>query len=118
MPAKQCVRSHNSCDLAQLLTAQSVRPRRESAPVVIGQLKASAPQLAAKNAILFEEIAKDVPLLAIKPAGQHGEQQLERGGIDHEPGVYTTGRDPCLIPADPEVGHYGIARAIQFHVRR
>jgi hypothetical protein len=41
--------------------------------------------LAAKNAILLEEIAKDVPLLATKPAGQHGEQQLERGGIDHEP---------------------------------
>jgi hypothetical protein len=33
----------------------------------------------------LREIAKDVPLLAIKPASQHGEQQLERGGIDHEP---------------------------------
>ena len=37
---------------------------------LIGQLEASAPQLAPQEAILFDQIAEHLSLLAIQPAGQ------------------------------------------------
>jgi hypothetical protein len=43
--------------------AQRIRSHGESAPIVIGQLQASTPQLAAKHTILFEQIMKDFSLL-------------------------------------------------------
>ena len=40
-----------------------MRAYGESAPIVVGQLQASAPQLAAKHTILFEQITKDISFL-------------------------------------------------------
>ena len=88
MPAKQRVRSHDGRDLPQPSTAQPIRAHGESAPIVVGQLQASAPQLAAKHTILFEQITKDISLLAVQPPGEEREQQLERGDVDHGGSLY------------------------------
>ena len=69
MPAQQRVRSHDGRDLPQLSTAKPIRSHGESAPIIIGQLQASTPQLVAKNTILFEQITKDVSLLVVQLAG-------------------------------------------------
>ena len=60
----------------------------QSTPIAIGQLQASAPQLAAKHTILFEQILKDISLLTVQPPREDGEHQLERGDIDHGPSLY------------------------------
>ena len=77
MPAKQRVRRHDGRDLPQSSTAQPIRAYGESAPIVVRQQQASALQLAAKHPILFEQISKDISLLAVEPPGQEREQQLE-----------------------------------------
>ena len=77
MPPKQRVRSHDRRDLLQPSAAQPIRSHSESAPIGIGQLQASTPQLTAKHTILFEQIPKDVSLLSIQPSGEEREQQLE-----------------------------------------
>ena len=74
MPAKQRFRRHDSRDLPQLSTAKPIRSHGESAPIIIGQLQASTPQLVANNTILFEQITKDVSLLVVQPPGEEREQ--------------------------------------------
>jgi hypothetical protein len=54
MPAQQRVRGHHGRELPQPSTAQSIRAHGESAPIVVGQLQASTPQLAPKHTILVE----------------------------------------------------------------
>jgi hypothetical protein len=54
--------------------AQRMRAYGESAPIVVGQLQVSAPQLAAKHRILFEQISKDISLLAVPPPCEEREQ--------------------------------------------
>ena len=81
MPAKQRVRSHDGRDLLQPSAAKPIRSHGESAPIGIGQLQASTPQLTAKHTILFKQITKDFSLLAVQPGGEEREQQLESGGV-------------------------------------
>ena len=88
MPAKQRVRSHDGRDLLQPSTAQPIRPHSEPAPIVIGQLQASTPQLAAKHTILFEQVTECVSLLAVQPPSEESEQHSECGGIDHGRSLY------------------------------
>ena len=59
----------------------------ESAPIVVGQLHAAS-QLAAKHTIFREQIPNDIPLLAVEPAGQKCEQQLEAGSVEHRGSLY------------------------------
>jgi hypothetical protein len=75
-----------------------IRARGESAPIVIGQLQASPPQLAAKHAILFEQITKGVSLLAVQPLREESEEQSERGRIDHGRNLYHDRRSPRRRP--------------------
>ena len=105
MPAKQRVRRHDGRDLPQPSTAQPIRAHGESAPIVVGQLQASAPQLAAKHTILFKQITKDISFLAIQPPGEEREQQLERGDVDHGRSLY---HGPQILPSpvDPVMGHF------------
>ena len=70
-------------DLGQPLKAYAVRPYSKRAPVVIGQLQASALQLAPQDTILFNEITEDLPLSAVQTAREDGEHQLEGRGFDH-----------------------------------
>ena len=88
MPAQQRVRSHDGRDLPQPSTPQPVRSYGESAPIVIGQLQTSTPQLAAKHPIFFEQITKDLSLLAVQPPDEEREHQLESGGVDHRRSLY------------------------------
>ena len=70
------------------LEYQAVRPPGQPAPVVIGQLQASAAQLAAQDTILLNEIAEHFSLPAVQPPGEEGEQQLERRGVNHGGNLY------------------------------
>jgi hypothetical protein len=58
MPAQERIRGDDRGDFAHLLTAQAVRAHGQPAPVVIGQLHASALRLPAQDTILFNEIAE------------------------------------------------------------
>ena len=88
MPAQQRVRSHDGRDLPQPSTPQPIRSHGESAPIVIGQLQTSTPQLAAKHPIFFEQITKALSLLAVQPPDEEREHQLESGGVDHRRSLY------------------------------
>ncbi len=84
----RCQRSSVSGVTTVAISRSRLRPNRyartgESAPIVVDQVQASVPQLAAKHAILFEQIANDISLLTIQPPGEEREQQLERGDVDH-----------------------------------
>jgi hypothetical protein len=74
--------------IAQPLTAQTVRSHGQPAPVVIGQLQASAAQLPAQDAILFNEIVEYFSLLAVQPPDNDGFMPFR--------------------PSIQRVGHYGI----------
>src|SRR5687767_9459315 len=100
MPPKQRVRSYDGRDRPQPCTAQLIRVHSESAPIFVGQLHASPPQLVAKHTILFEQIPKDIPLLAVQPAGQKCEQQLERGGVEHGGSLY---HGPQIVRPSPSI---------------
>jgi hypothetical protein len=79
----------------------------ESAPIFVGQLHASPPQLVAKHTILFEQIPKDIPLLAVQPAGQKCEQQLERGGVEHGGSLY---HGPQIVRPSPSIQSWDTTR--------
>jgi hypothetical protein len=74
--------------LVAIPLAQTIRAHGKSAAIVVGQLQASAPQLAAKHTILVEQITKDILLLVIQPPGKEREQQLKRGDVDHGRSLY------------------------------
>ena len=106
MPPKQRVRSHDGRELPQPSTAQPIRAHSKSTPIVIGQPQASTPQLAAKHTILFEQIPKDISLLAVQPPYEEREQQMERGGGDHDPESISRAASPASC-IDPGMGHFG-----------
>ena len=105
MPAQQRVRSHDGRDLPQPSTAQPIRSHGESAPIVIGQLQASTPQLVAKNTILFEQITKGFSLLAFQPPGEEREEQLESGGVKHGRSLY---HGPQIVRRRPSIQSWDI----------
>jgi hypothetical protein len=110
MPAKQRVRSYDGRDRPQPCTAQLMRVHGESPPIAVGQLQASALQLAAKHTTLFEQITKDISFLAINPPGEEREHQPESGDVDHGRSLYH--RSASLPwPIDPVVGHYAVSPA-------
>ena len=110
MPTKPRVRSHDGRDLPQPATAQPIRSDGESAPIVIRQLQAPTPQLAAKNTILFEPITKDFSLLAVQPAGEEREQQLESGGVEHGRGLY---HGPQIEDRRPSIQSWDITGSLE-----
>jgi hypothetical protein len=67
-----------------VLTLVVVKP----APVVFGQLQASALELPAQDTVLLNEIVEYGSVLAVQPAGEDGEQQLERRSVNHGGNLY------------------------------
>jgi hypothetical protein len=107
VPAEQGVGRDNRGHLTQPATAYAVCACRESPPVIIGQLQASAVQLAAQDAVFFEEIAKSLVLLAVQPTREHKEEQMESGGIDYHDPEYMTGRTFMPVVHRSTGGTYG-----------
>ena len=64
---------------------------RQPSPVSIAEPKPLLTQLAAKDAVLLHQIRDRLPLVAIQPAGEDGEQDVEGRRVDH-PGVYNYNR--------------------------
>jgi hypothetical protein len=66
---------------------------------------ASAPQLRAQDAVLFNEIAEYVSILAVQPPGEQGEQRREHRVL-FTAGVYIT--DPDLMPFSLSIQRWDI----------
>jgi hypothetical protein len=74
------------------LTIQPVRVPGQPPPIVICQAQALSAGLAPKQAVLFDQIRKRLPLPAIQPTGQGSQQQLQGRHVDHG-GIYITDGD-------------------------
>ena len=88
VPAQERIGGDDRGDIAQLPTAQTMRPHGQPARVDIGQLQASTPQLPTQDTILCNETAEYFSLLAIQPPGEDGEKQLQRRGVHHGGNLY------------------------------
>lgn len=64
-------------------SAQSVCPSCESAPVIVGQAKASPTQLTPQHPILLHQIREGIALPTIQPAGKNEKEQLKGRRVDH-----------------------------------
>jgi hypothetical protein len=106
VPPKQGVRRRNRGDLPQDRTADSVRSGSQPTAILVRETQPTPTNLMPQKPVLLDQIRDGLPFLAIQPAGQHTEYDLQRNGIDHWPeltsssGVNDIGRD---------VEHYGVA---------
>ncbi|MEM7205014.1 MAG: hypothetical protein AAF628_32470 [Planctomycetota bacterium] len=76
---------HNTA-IAEMLgvTEGSVRYHlRRPAALVIGEPKSPAAELLAQNTVLLDQVGGHLCLLAVHPAGEDREEELERVGIGH-----------------------------------
>ena len=60
--------------------------------LVIGESEASATELFLQDAILFDEILDDLGLVAVDPAGERGEEQLQWKETGHDADIVLVGR--------------------------
>jgi hypothetical protein len=72
MRVQERLRRRDTGDRPQASTAHPVRPRSQSAAIVVGETQSTAPKLAPQEPILFNQVRDRLPLTAIQPAGQHG----------------------------------------------
>jgi hypothetical protein len=84
------------------------RPHGESAPIVIGQLQASTPQLAAKSTILFEQITKDFSLLRSSQPVRSESSNWSAEASVHGRSLYHGPQIVRPSAVDPVMGHYGL----------
>ena len=84
MPAEQRVRGDDGGDLAQGVTAQPIRPRSQSPPIVISQPQTPPTQLPAQEAVFFDQVGDRLPFAALEPTREDQQQHLDGRGGDHE----------------------------------
>jgi hypothetical protein len=107
VPPKQGVRRRNRGDLPQDRTADSVRSGSQPTAILVRETQPTPTKLTPQKPVLFDQVHDGLPFLAIQPAGQHTEHDLQRNGVDHWPeltssaGVNDIGRD---------VEHYGLGK--------
>jgi hypothetical protein len=83
MPPQNRVWCHDGGNLTQDLPSQLVPAYRQATPVGIRELEPLLTQLASQDAVLLHQIRERLPLLAIQPAGEDGEHQVESRRVDH-----------------------------------
>jgi hypothetical protein len=84
MPPQDRAWCHDGGDLLQDLSSQPVLADRQASPVGISEPDPLLTQLASKDAVLLHQIRERLPLLAIQPAGEDGEQHVESRRVDHD----------------------------------
>src|SRR5882672_9392532 len=92
MPAKQRVRRDKGCNLPQGPPAEAMSSSGQSPPVVIGQSQASATEVAAKQAVLFPQVAENLSFASVEPTGEDEQQKLEGRDVDHSPSLFRVNR--------------------------
>ena len=78
MPAENRVRRHESRHLREHATTKPVSQLTQPSPLAVVEAEALAREPGLQNAILFAQERDDVGLLAMEPAAQRRDQQLER----------------------------------------
>ena len=78
MPAQNRVRRHDRRDARQQPAAQAMAQFGEASSFVVIQTQSPSLEPRLQHAILFAQERDDVLLLALKPATQHGDQELKR----------------------------------------
>ncbi len=95
VPSQERVRGDDCRHVAQRCSTQPVRPYGESPPVAVCQPQATAADLPAQEAILFNELGHCLPFPAIEPASDSEEQQLKNRDVDHERELISRTRQRC-----------------------
>ena len=70
-------------DSMEQSTAEHLALGGQPAALVIGESQAPTSELFPEHAVLLDEVSDDVCLFAVHPAGEGGEEELEREGIGH-----------------------------------
>ena len=83
MPPQDRVRCDDARDLTQDPPTQPIPTDRQPASIVIGELEPLSTQLASEDPIFFQQIRDRLAFLAIHPASQDGQHDLESGRVDH-----------------------------------
>jgi hypothetical protein len=72
--------------------AQALSSGGQSPPVVIGQPKASATELAAKEAVLIHQVGENLSFASVEPTGEDEQQKLEGREVDHGASLFRANR--------------------------
>jgi len=70
----------------QQSAAEQLAPNGEPAALVVGETKPANAELLAEHAVLLDEVGDDLGLLAVHPAGEGCEQEVEREEAGHREG--------------------------------
>jgi hypothetical protein len=77
MPAEDRVRRDKSRDVAKCGSADLMSEHRQPPPLIVGQADATAAQLRLQDPVLFAQEIDDIALLALEPAKERHEQEME-----------------------------------------
>jgi hypothetical protein len=84
-------------DLPPGRAANSVRPRRQSTAIVVGETQPPSAKVTPQEPVLFDQVRDGVPLPPVQPTGQHHQHHLQRGAV-------VTPREPYIVAGAEEVG--------------
>ena len=83
VPAQDRAGCHDGGDTRENAATEDLALRGESSALVIGEPKASPTESLLQDAVLLNEVFNDLGLVAIDPAGERGEEELEREKVGH-----------------------------------
>ena len=79
VPPQDRVGCHDAGDGREVTTAEDVTFHGETASLVVGQAQSSGTVHCAEDSVLLEQVVNDRLLVSIDPAGEHQEEEGERG---------------------------------------
>ena len=77
MPGKKRIRYHQRFDFIERPSAKDFSFHSQSYPLFIGESKTLSIELILENTVFFNQIVDNGLLVAVKPAGQGDDQELE-----------------------------------------
>jgi len=80
IPSEDGVRRDDPGDLAEHLAAQQLALHGKAPALFVGQARPTATKLLSEDAVLFEQVVDGLLLLAVDPAGEHQQEEVENGG--------------------------------------
>src|SRR5256885_16276359 len=81
VPAQEGVRRSNRGNFFQALASERVGQRCKPPAVGIGEAQPAVAELACEDAVFLLEIGDDLLLVALQPADEHGDQDVEDHGV-------------------------------------
>ena len=83
MPAENRVGRDDGGNAGEQSAADDLAARRESAALIVGQAKSFLAELFLEDAVLLDEVLDCLCLVAVDPAGESGEEELEADEVGH-----------------------------------